>query len=106
MSERYLLAKYIVKPKDPSRTKEKGYMSDEANIRYDEIIEFTRKLKQKHILENDIVLNLDTQMLVKTRYGEIDPEYSLRVYNYFITNYLEQISEYLARTPAPVVESN
>ena len=44
---RYLFAKYLAKPRDPTKTHIKGYMTNPENVRYDEVVGFSVGLKKK-----------------------------------------------------------
>ena len=61
----YLLAFYYLKPKDPKRTKEAGYMANLDNVDYDESINITRGLKPKDSLGAKVILNLSQQQVTK-----------------------------------------
>jgi hypothetical protein len=43
----YLIAYYLIKPKDPRRTKEAGYITNPDNFEYDESINITRGVKDQ-----------------------------------------------------------
>jgi len=64
----YLLAKYSGQPKDPKRTAQPGYMSNPDNIHYEEQVYLARGLKQKD-LQNQVVLNLTEQKIVKNNFN-------------------------------------
>ena len=66
----YLVAYYHIKPKDPKRTKEAGYMTDPANIDYDESINITRGLKTKDELNAKVILNLTSQTVRKNGFND------------------------------------
>lgn len=66
----YIVAYYSAKPKDPKRTKEKGYMKDPANYDYDESINITRGLKTKDELSARVILNLSKQLVFKNTFNE------------------------------------
>ena len=66
----YLVAYYSAKPKDPKRTKERGYMTDPANFDYDESINITRGLKNRDNVSAQVILNLNEQRVVKNTFNE------------------------------------
>ena len=66
----YLVAYYSARPKDPKRTKEKGYMTDPANYDYDESINITRGLKTKDELNAKVILNLNEQAVRKNTFND------------------------------------
>jgi len=66
----YLLAFYYLKPKDSSRTKEAGYMTNLDNVDYDESINITRGLKIKDSLGAKVILNLSQQQVTKNGWND------------------------------------
>jgi hypothetical protein len=64
----FIVAYYHQKPKDPARTKEKGYMSNPDNISYDESINITRGIKTRDQLNAGVILNLTKQTVVKNSF--------------------------------------
>ena len=64
----FIVAYYHQKPKNPTRTKEKGYMTNPDNISYDESINITRGIKTKDQLNAAVILNLTKQSVVKNRF--------------------------------------
>lgn len=83
----YLLAKYYKVPRDPKRTSEKGYLLDEENFRWDESVSFVIKPSQKDVRENNVVLDIFGQQLVKCSVGDrIGTDFDV-VFAYFYKNY-------------------
>ena len=64
----FIVAYYHQKPKDPARTKEKGYMNNPDNISYDESINITRGIKTRDQLNAGVILNLTKQAVVKNSF--------------------------------------
>ena len=64
------MAYYHIKPKDPKRTKEAGYINDTANFDYDESINITRGLKTRDELNAKVILNLSKQLVTKNRFND------------------------------------
>ena len=64
------MAYYHIKPKDPRRTKEAGYINDPANFDYDESINITRGLKTRDELNARVILNLSAQTVTKNRFND------------------------------------
>jgi hypothetical protein len=58
-----------MKPKDPKRTKEAGYMSNIDNIEYDESINITKGLKQRDELNAKVILDLTNQTVKKNTFN-------------------------------------
>ena len=65
----HLIAYYHQKPKDPSRTKEPGYMTNMDNIAYDESINITRGIKTRDQLQASVILNLNKETVVKNSFN-------------------------------------
>ena len=63
------MAYYHIKPKDPKRTKEAGYMGDTNNFDYDESINITRGLKLRDQLNAKVILDLTDQKVVKNGFN-------------------------------------
>ena len=68
-NEIHLIAYYHQKPKDPSRTKEPGYMTNVDNIAYDESINITRGIKTRDQLQASVILNLNKESVVKNSFN-------------------------------------
>lgn len=66
----FLVAYYHMKPKDPKRTKEPGYMTNLENVDYDESINITRGLKTRDQLNAKVVLNMSKQVVVTNRFND------------------------------------
>lgn len=87
----YLIAHYTAKPRDPSRTHEKGYMSNPENIAYDERVEFTVGLKANHRQGAGVILNLTSPIVV---YNRFNPEAEFEdVVKYYIEAYPEYMNK-------------
>jgi len=93
---RHIFANYIAKPRDPSKTHIKGYMSNPENVRYDEIVGFSVGLKSKDELAARIILDIDGQRVVKNAMNDNDDWTALM--SYFMENYEQQIMDFLRRT--------
>jgi hypothetical protein len=64
-NELYLVAFYSAQPKDPRKTKVKGYMNDPENISYVERVEFAKKLKSRDLTSANVILDLRKMTVVK-----------------------------------------
>ena len=53
----YLIAHYSAKPKNPAKTHIPGYMKDPANVRYDEQVQVSTRLRPKDINMAKIIMN-------------------------------------------------
>lgn len=92
---RYIIAKYLAKPREPNKTHIKGYMTDPANIRYDEVVGFTVGLKKKDY-DNNIILDIDGQKVIKNTMNE-NNDWS-QLMNYFMGAYERQLLDFMRRT--------
>lgn len=99
----HLIAFYVLKPRDPSRTKEKGYMKDPANHRYDERIEFTRGLNAKDQQYAGVVLNLNQKKVVYNRFNAYDGDFD-KLFKYFLEGYPEYVIQVMAQLDMPYLE--
>lgn len=93
---RYIFANYAAKPRNPNRTHEKGYMSDPNNVMHDEIVGFSVGLKQKDLIANKIVLDIDGQKVIQNSMGN-NADWS-QLMDYFMRGYERQVIEFLRRT--------
>lgn len=92
---RYIFAKYLAKPRDPSKTHIKGYMTDPANVRYDELVGFSVGLKNKDY-DNQIIIDIDGQKVVKNTMNE-NNDWS-QLMNYFMGAYEKQLLDFMKRS--------
>lgn len=89
----YLLVKYIEHPKDPARTKEPGYMKDPANVRFDEQVKIVVGIKDKELLQHNVILNLTESKIVRNSF-EAKQDYDT-LYNYYLQHYESYITQSL-----------
>jgi hypothetical protein len=82
-----LLAKYYKRPRDPKRTSEAGYINNADNFYWDESINFVIKPSKKDILENNVVLDIFNQQVLKCSVSDmVGTDYD-SVFAYFYKNY-------------------
>lgn len=86
----YLLAYYVAKPRDPRQTYKAGYMKDPANIQYDERIEITKGLKDKHRMNAKVVLNLTEKKVERNGFNH-NTGFD-EMFKYFYEGYSQYIS--------------
>ena len=65
----FLIATYIMRPRYPHKTKQKGWMNDPENVIYDEQVGFVKKLKTKDSINSNVILDLARSKLVKCSVG-------------------------------------
>ncbi len=92
---RYIFAKYLAKPRDPTKTHIKGYMTDPKNVRYDELVGFSVGLKNKDY-DNQIILDIDGQKVVKNTMNE-NNDWS-QLMNYFMGAYEKQLLDFMKKS--------
>lgn len=78
----YLIANYAAKPKNKRMTHIKGYMSDPANIAWDESVIVTAGLKTKDLMASRVVLNITEQKVERNTFGTDKSFYELFEYFY------------------------
>lgn len=81
----YLVATYIMKPKDHVNTSRKGWMDDPANVRYDEKVEVTRGLKNRDASSANVILDLTNLMITRNTF-KTERTFD-EVFLYYFNNY-------------------
>jgi len=92
MSKIHLIAKYVVKPKNPKLTGLKGYMLQEENIQYDESVYLVKNLKNKD-WDAQIILDLGAKKVVKCSIMK-GSDYDT-LFEYFATSYPRELGPVL-----------
>lgn len=82
-----LLAKYYKRPRDPKRTSEPGYITNKENFFWDESVNFVIKASEKDLRENNVVLDVFNQQLLKCSVAEMVGTDFDSVFAYFYKNY-------------------
>lgn len=91
----YLVAHYTAKPKNPSRTHIAGYMKDPANIRYDEQVEVSLKLRNKDLIMAKIIMNLTTKTVEKNNFNN-NKDFN-ELFKYFFKGYHKYITDVMVQ---------
>lgn len=94
--DRYMLVRYLQKPKDPKGSTKAGYMKNPDNVRFDEQVAFSVGIRSRDMVEYQVVLNLDQQKIEKNNLNENYDWNS--IWGYFSRNYGSNISRYLNQT--------
>jgi len=81
----YLVATYIMKPKDHVNTSRKGWKDDPANIRYDEKVEITKGLKNRDASSANVILDL-SQLAINRNTFQTDRSFD-ELFRYYFNNY-------------------
>lgn len=98
----YLNAYYTARPRDPRQTHVKGYMSDPANIAYDERIEFAKGEKKSAISTAGVILNLNTKKIERNRFG--DGKTFDELFKYFLEAYPQYVIQVMAQLDMAYLE--
>jgi hypothetical protein len=94
----YLVAKYIIRPRDPRKTHIPGYMKDPNNYQYDEQVQITSRLRTQDISTAKIILNLSTKTVDKNSFNELKKFNEL--FKYFFKGYHKYITEVMIKLDA------
>ncbi len=89
----YLIANYTALPKDPSKTKIAGYITNPENVVYDELVYVRKGLRDKDT-KNSVILDLTDEKIVKNIFN-VDKTYS-ELFEYFYSGYTEYINNCVA----------
>ncbi len=90
----YLVAFYSIKPKLGVKTSTKGWMSDPANLRYDEKVEITRGIR-KNASVAKVILNLVTKTVERNSFN--DNRDFKELFKYFFADYHKYITEVMTQ---------
>lgn len=88
----YITGTYFKRPKDPKRTREKGYMLSDQNFSYDESLNICTKLKTKDLSSCQVILDLSNRKVIKNSFNNnFDFESLLLYYQEGYPNYVNPI---------------
>jgi hypothetical protein len=94
----YLVAHYSAKPKNPAKTHIPGYMKDPANIRYDEQVHISTRLRPKDVTGAKVIMNLsEKQVQTNSFNGKKDFD---ELFKYFFTGYHKYITDVMVQLDA------
>ncbi len=94
----YLVANYTAKPKNPAKTHIAGYMKDPANVRYDEQVHISTRLRSKDIVSAKIIMNLSDK-LVQTNNFNHNKDFD-QLFKYFFKGYHKYITDVMVQLDA------
>jgi len=94
----YLVAHYAAKPKNPAKTHIAGYMKDPDNIRYDEQVHISTRLRTKDITGAKIIMNL-SEKRVQTNVFNGNKDFD-ELFKYFFTGYHKYITDVMVQLDA------
>lgn len=90
----YLVAFYSMKARRHVRTEVKGWMSDPANIQWDERVEIARGEK-RNFVDAKIVLDLTSKKVTRNSWG--DNRSFDELFKYFFKGYHQYVTEVMTR---------
>ena len=102
----FLLAKYYKVPRDPRRTSEKGYILDQENFRWDESVNFVIKPNDKDLRENNVVLDIFGQQVIKCSVADMVGTDFDQVFSYYYKNYQSYFDRMFAAVGIRAVDQN
>lgn len=102
----FLLAKYYKRPRDPKRTAEPGYINEKENFFWDESVNFVLKPSEKDIRENNVVMDIFNQSLVKCSVAEMVGTDFDSVFAYFYKNYQSYFDKMFEALGIQAVDAN
>jgi fructose-specific phosphotransferase system component IIB len=91
----YLVAQYLAKPRDPRRTHIPGYMKDPANVRYDEQVQVSNRLRQQDLITAKIIINLSDKKVEQNSFNS-NKDFD-ELFKYFFKGYHKYITEVMAK---------
>lgn len=91
----YLIAYYIQRPRDPSKTHIKGYIKDPANLIYDETVEITHGLSSKDRQHAQVVLDFTDKSVVTNKFNE-QRDFD-QLFKYYFEGYHKYITQVMAQ---------
>lgn len=91
----YLVAQYLAKPRDPRRTHVPGYMKDPANVRYDEQVQVSNRLRQQDLITAKIIINLSDKKVEQNSFNG-NKDFN-ELFKYFFKGYHKYITEVMAK---------
>jgi hypothetical protein len=99
----YLLANYSAKPKNPAKTHIPGYMKDPANVRYDEQVHISTKLRPKDLNSAKIIINLSDKEVQINNFNNNKNFNDL--FKYFFKGYHKYITDVMVQLDAEYFNS-
>lgn len=94
----YLVAHYFAKPKNPAKTHIPGYMKNPENVRYDEQVHISTKLRPKDVTGAKIIMDLSKKH-VQTNVFNGKKDFD-ELFKYFFTGYHKYITDVMVQLDA------
>ena len=94
----FLIANYLVKPKNPNKTHIAGYMKDSSNIQYDEQVHISTKLRKQDYSTAKIIINLTGKKVEQNSFNN-NKNFD-EMFKYFFKGYHKYITEVMIKLDA------
>ncbi|MCX7594192.1 MAG: hypothetical protein N2235_10590 [Fischerella sp.] len=89
----FLVATYVMKPRNPNRTKEPGYMKNPDNVQWDEQLYVVKKLNRKDETYGKIIIDFTKKRVIRNGFNS-NLDYR-ELTKYFYTNYPKYLTPVL-----------
>ena len=99
----YLVANYTAKPKNPEKTHIRGYMKDPANVRYDEQVHISTRLRPKDLTSAKIIMNLSDKIVQVNNFNH-NKNFN-ELFKYFFKGYHKYITDIMVQLDAEYFSS-
>lgn len=100
MYGRFLIAYYVNRPRDPSRSSMKN--AGKENMQTDEQIGFAIKLSEKELMKASVVLELDKRQVLRSK-GGLGKDFD-KLFNHYNLHYSEHIDKFMGKESEVNVE--
>ena len=89
----FVVAQYVMRPRNKNKTHDSKYMSDPANFQYDELFNIVTKIKDRELSTYGVILDLTEKKVVKnsSQSGKTYDE----TLKYFVDNYSKDFTRLL-----------
>jgi len=94
----FLIANYLVKPKNPNKTHIPGYMKDASNIQYDEQVHISTKLRKQDYTTAKIIINLTGKKVEQNIFNN-NKNFD-EMFKYFFKGYHKYITDVMIKLDA------
>jgi fructose-specific phosphotransferase system component IIB len=91
----YLVAHYLTKPKNSKKTHIPGYMKDPANVRYDEQVQISTRIRQQDLMTAKVIMNLTDKKVEQNSFNN-NKDFN-ELFKYFFKGYHKYITEVMAK---------
>lgn len=101
----FLFATYVMRPRYPHLTSQKGWMQNPDNLIYDEQVGFAKKMRDKDMIRSNVVIDLANKKILKCSVADrVGTDFDA-IHQYFYENYQKYLDElgypYVSKQPEP-----